>query len=625
MRWLPALVALLLVLTLAPQGSQAAGAEGGASGWRVVATLDTATLHPQKAFEAFDTASLNLYDFNGDGVMEIVSNNDNNHVYVIDPRPPGRILAELETFHYNNSKWPVRELNPVAIGELYGDGRPCMVVPNSASYLTAWCFNAGASTGDHFQFDKMWETKVDAADHEADFYQTHPWMNESDNPSTDGHAYLADVDGDHKLEVFVETDGYPGQFAFNHDGTYRWHTSFADGNAGAQVADIDGDGKKDAVFVSDAGLISVYDASTGKIKWVFESRKYGANPGSIPVFPLLTDLHGDGKKEIVFGTRNVFADQKDPQWINQSHAMYFAVNAKGQVLWNRTFDWGNPLTYNHPAPADVNGDGVVDAVFLDWNTIGHKPGDWETTNRSSNLFALDGRDGSPIWHRGISVYWSNKDFVIADLGQGDVIIAPTAKGGQDGLGLYDLKTGEPRGWFPLDWQQSRGPVAGNVYGDGKLALVVPLAKRSDQPNYRSLDVGLREGKLVVVATDASYDVSFSANFYNSDDQKEKPVQGSVGTTPTPVVETTPPTTAPSPTPTQNEEVPPPPTNVTTPPTTTGGNATNSTNATTTSPPTGTTTTSPPTEATGGNEAPAPGVALLVAAVAGIAVLARRRR
>lgn len=629
MRWLPALVALLLLLAVVPAGTRAATAEGAAAGWRVVVTLDSATLRPQKAFEAFDTSSLNLYDFNGDGVMEIVSNNDNNRVYVIDPRPPGRLLAELETFHYNQSKWPVRELNPVSIGNLYGDGRPCMVVPNSASFLTAFCYNAAASTGERFVFDKMWETKVDAADHEPDFYESHPWMNESNNPSTDGHAYLADADGDGKMEVFLETDGYPGQFAFNHDGSYRWHTSFADGNAGAKVLDIDGDKRKEAVFVSDAGMVTVYDASTGKVKWNFESRKHGAFPGSVPVLPLIADLHGDGKYEIVFGARNVSREMSDPQWVNKSHARYFALNHKGQLLWNVSYDWGNPLTYNHPAPADVNGDGVLDAVFLDWNTVGHKPGDWNTTSRPSNLFVLDGRDGSPIWHKGIAVYWSNKDFVIASLGSGQRIIAPTARGADDGLGVYDLKTGDRQGWFPLEWQASRGPVAGNVYGDGKLALVVPISKKSSQPNYRSLDVGLREGKLVVIATDASYDVTFSANFLNSEDQKEKQVQGSVGVAPTPIVNTTPPTTPPTPEPSQDENNTPPvnqtpPTPIVnetneTPP---GGTTTTTTTTTTTQRPTGTT---PPQEATGENDAPGPGAALLVAAVAALAVLARRRR
>ncbi|HVM45362.1 MAG TPA: hypothetical protein VM582_05450, partial [Candidatus Thermoplasmatota archaeon] len=467
------IVILVAIALLVPHGAGAA--DGLAANWRQSLVIDTARAGPQMMFEAFDTASLNLYDFNGDGRLEIVSHNDNNRVYVLDSAS-GAVLAELTTFHWNNSKWPARELSPIAIGELYGDGVPCMVVPNTASFLTAFCYNAGASSSTRFAFDKKWEVRVDAALFEPDFKETHPYLYHPNGTAKhtagmDGHAYLADVDGDGKMEIFVETDSWPGQFSFTHDGKYRWSRSFADGNAGAIVRDIDKDGVKEAVFFSDGGLVTAYNAKTGSIKWNFEARKHGATPGSIPVPGLVVDLDGDGRYETVFGTRQA-VQTNDPNWINQSHANYFALDHRGQIRWQVSYDWMNPLQYNHPAAVDVNDDGVLDIVVLDWNTIGHKPGNWNTTNRKSNLFVLDGRDGSAIWHKGITVYWSNKDFVIMDVdGDGKrEIVAPTAKGGQEGLGLYDLKTGADRGFFAAGdgWGMTRGPVAGDLDGDGKV-------------------------------------------------------------------------------------------------------------------------------------------------------------
>lgn len=640
-----ALVLAAFLLVAALPAAALPPPEGAASGWRQALVIDTESSGASRMFEAFDTASLNLYDFNKDAQLEIVSHNDNNVAYVIDSKT-GKVLSEITTFHYNNDRWPIRELNPIAIGELYGDGRPCLVIPNSAAHMSAWCYDAGASTATSFRFDKKWEVKVDASKYEPDFKEAHPWMYHPNGTlkkeyglGLDGNAFLADVDGDGKKEIFVETDGFPGQLAFNHDGSYRWSKSYWDGNGGAKVADIDKDGVKEAVFVSDGGAVAAYNAKTGAIEWSFESVKNGAWPGSIPVPALVADLHGDGRHEVVFGTRNIVPDYEDnPNWINESHARYFALDHRGQILWSVSYDWMNPLQYNHPAAADVNGDGVLDVLVLDWNTVGHKPGDWDVTNRPSNLFALDGRDGAVLWHKGITVYWSNKDFVIADAdgdGKQDVI-APTARLGSDGLGVYDLHTGERKGWFPLDWQASRGPVAGDLYGDGKLYLVVPVAKSRDEPNYRSLDVGYREGQLRIVATDQPYNVHFSANFLLDDAQKEDP-KGTSGTAPpTP---TTPPTSPPTPTtPTPPTETPPtpttptpttPPATTTSPPpptTTTSPPPTTPTASGTTPPPTPATatTTPPPTESA--TPVPGPGLLALVGgAMAAALVLGRRKR
>ena len=504
---------LLLLAVLAGVQGRAAP-EGATATWRTVLTIDTDSARPDKPFEAFDAASLNLYDFNGDGRMEIVSFNDNNRLYVFDAGN-GAILAEIEPTHPEG--WAARDINPVSIGDLRGDGVPCMVVPNSASYLGAWCYDAAGSHAGRFSFTRVWEVKVDAARFHKGFLDSRPWLKGA-SPGMDGNAYMADVDGDGAKEVFVETDGYPGQFAFNADGTHRWSDPRWDGNGGPRVGDLDRDGTREVVFASDAGIVSCYDAATGKLKWSFDARKHGANPGSIPVSPLLADLDGDGRLEVVFGARHA-VQTGDPAWREKSHAKYFALRHDGSVLWKVSHDWMNPLQYNHPAPVDVDGDGRLDVVFLDWNTIGHKPGNWEPTGRPANLFALRGSDGEVLWRSGVDVWWSNKDFVVADVdgdGRQDVVV-PTARDDVDGLGVHDLRTGRAKGWFPVGAALTRGPVAGDLYGMGRLQLVVPVHADDPTPNYRDLDVGHRAGALRVIDTGARYDVAFSANFLLSDD------------------------------------------------------------------------------------------------------------
>lgn len=511
------LVALLLVAPLAIGGGSPGGS-GAASGWHEALHIDSARADPQKTFEAFDAASLNVFDIDGDGQLEIVSFNDNNRAYVLDSHD-GDVLAEIRTEHPGGSSWGARDINPITITDLRGDGTPCLVVPNSASYLSAWCYDGHKLFGGGFDFDREWEIFVDAADHEADFAKTHPWIGEDAMPGMDGNAFASDVDGDGKPEIFVETDGYPGQLSFTSDGAYRWSTSYWDGNAGAVVHDLDGDGRKEAIYAADAGVIACYDAKEGNLKWTFEARKHGASPGSITVAPLVADLDGDGRAEMVFATRNV-ADPSAADWMQRSHAVWYALRADGSLLWRVSEAWMNPLSYTHPAAVDVDGDGDLEVIGMDWNTVGHNPGNWETTGRAANLFALDGATGRTLWRAEVPTYWSNKDFVVLDLPGGDAaeVVVNAHKDGLDGLSVRSLRDGRELGFYPIPhWEVMRGPVAADVDGDGKVELIVPVARKVDGENYRTLDVGLREGAIKIIATGAPADgVLWDANILHTD-------------------------------------------------------------------------------------------------------------
>ncbi|HWG92037.1 MAG TPA: VCBS repeat-containing protein [Candidatus Thermoplasmatota archaeon] len=497
--------ALLLVALLLSAGTFAmmgpAGA-AGETGVREVRTIDSASAGAQKRFEAFDTANLNLYDVDGDGKPEIITNNDNNRLYVIDPRR-GKVLSEIKTYYPSGDggdSWGARVISGVAVGDLDKNGLTDLVVTNSAAQLSRFEFVRSESTPDYFHFREHWHIHGDARKFDPDTCSKQKWIPNCTTswPGMDGNPAIGDVDGDGILEVFVNTDDFPGHFSFTADGQLRWMTAWWDGNAGPTVTDVDGDGTLEAIFVTDGGSVAVYNAKTGKVRWSFDARKNGAFPGSISVSATAADYRGTGEKLIVVGTRNVSRNYCcDPQWPQKSHAIFYAFTPKGELKWKQSFEWGNPHLYMHPAPVDVNGDGVLDFIVMDWNTVGHKPGNWETTGRDTNVIALNGTDGTPIWRTSSKVGWSNKDLVVADVtgdGKPEVVHIDG-----NGFALRDLRTGTHTGYVGTGWEPSRGPVAADLYGDGRTFLVVPVMRHTSGCT-RSLDVGCREGALKIFET-----------------------------------------------------------------------------------------------------------------------------
>jgi len=81
------LLAVPLLLVIAPTGAAATT--------RVLA-INTASAHPTVAFSGFDANPPKVFDFNGDGKLEIIAQNDNQWVYVFDSRT-GAILFQART------------------------------------------------------------------------------------------------------------------------------------------------------------------------------------------------------------------------------------------------------------------------------------------------------------------------------------------------------------------------------------------------------------------------------------------------------------------------------------------------------------------------------------------------
>ncbi|MFH0870090.1 MAG: PQQ-binding-like beta-propeller repeat protein [archaeon] len=120
------------------------------------------------------------------------------------------------------------------------------------------------------------------------------------------------------------------------------------------VADIDGDGKKEIIFGTKKGKLFVLDIDAG-IKWFYDSNEKvdevellfldTENMSSIGAPPNIADLNNDGKHEIVFGTEL---------------GMVYALDHKGKLLWK--FKAGGPIR-SQVLLCDLYQDNSIKVVF----------------------------------------------------------------------------------------------------------------------------------------------------------------------------------------------------------------------------------------------------------------------
>lgn len=424
--------------------------------------------------KAFDAPATAVADFDGDGVPELVAHNDNQHVYVMSTTS-STILAEFRPQYPPG--WNVRPINDPVVADVDKDGRLELVLVNSAAYVCVYEYDPDVSTSTSFHFAKRWCQRMNHY--------------EGETAAADAGAAVEDVDGDGKLEIFSQTERR-GLYAYNHDGTVRWRKDSWGGNAGPVVSDLNGDGKKEVVFFGDGGEVRAYDASTGTRRWGFWAGNY-VKPASIPVAGNVGDLDGDGKKEVVFIAR----DAHDSTNYQNNHFMLFVLSSSGVLKWRAQPDWGNPMSYTHPILHDLNGDGKLDILAQDWNTMGHKPGDWERLG-NANVFAYS-HSGSLLWRTSLDNSWSNDDLALADV-DGDgrhEVLAIGGSAGKDGVWYLDSRTGEKEAHVPIgDWTALRGPIAGDLDGSGNTSWALSVHRTA------------KGGAFKVFRTDADCRVAF---------------------------------------------------------------------------------------------------------------------
>jgi hypothetical protein len=437
------------------------GALGSAVAWQptLLAGLgDPATSGSAKWPRQFDVAP-KAYDIDGDGVDEIIAQANDTKVYVF--ALSGHLLAVLPTSY--PPAWHIeRVLNEVEVGVLRPGEPPSLVVTDHAAYVSAWRFDPASSDADHFTFERQFDRRMDEC---------------FKRPGMDAKATLGDVDGDGTLEIAVQTEE-TGFYVLRADGSTLWKQCWGGGNSAPVLADLDGNGRPEFIVGSDGGFLAVLSGATGAPLWTFDATKAGITPGSITVSPTVADLDGSLPLEVLFTTRN--APPGSPDTFAGDHVAIFAVHQdpatyQSTLLWMRQPSWANPLSDTQLVVADVDGDGRADIFGMDWNTIGHYPGNWERLG-PAHLFRLDSA-GNDVWVRPMDTWWSNQDIALADLdGNGALsVLANGPAGPYDGMWRLSAATGAAEGFLPLsDWKVTRGPQLADLRHDGSMQLFFPV-------------------------------------------------------------------------------------------------------------------------------------------------------
>lgn len=410
----------------------------------------------------FDSAP-KAYDIDGDGVDELIAQSNDTNVYVFRALT-GHVLAIVPTT--TPPAWHIeRVLNPVEVGVLRPGEAPSLVITSHAAYVAAWRYNPAKSDGDHFTFDRQFNRRMDTC---------------HANPAMDAKAAVGDLNGDGQLEIVVQTEEI-GDYALRADGSTLWKQCWGGGNSAPVIADLDGDGKPEVVIGSDGGFIAVFAGATGDPIWTFDATKDGVTPGSISVSPTVADLDGVAPLEVLFTTRNA----PDATDFTADHMAIFAVHQnpvtyQAELLWEREPAWANPLSYTQLIVSDVDHDGHADIFGMDWNTIGHYPGNWERLG-PAHIFRLNAA-GEDVWVREMDTWWSNQDIALVDLdGHGSIsVLANGPAGPYDGIWRMSSKTGAAEAFLPLsNWKVMRGPELYDLRHDGSMQIVFPVKPTAD--------------------------------------------------------------------------------------------------------------------------------------------------
>ncbi|MCL6106092.1 MAG: VCBS repeat-containing protein [Actinobacteria bacterium] len=232
------------------------------------------------------------------------------------------------------------------LADVNGDGKADAVVffngPDGSTPAGRWY--VALSNGDGFNGYKLW---------------------------TAGHGlgsskqFLADVNGDGKADAvvfFPNGDWYVALSNGNGFDPYKlWKTGFGAGSTSQFLADVTGDGKADTVaFYNDP------DGVTPGGRW-YVAPSTGSSFGDLKLWiaghgvgstsQMLADVNGDGKADAV-----VFFNE--PDGVTPGGRWYVALSNgngfNGYALWTAGHGFGS----SKQMLADVNGDGKADAVVF---------------------------------------------------------------------------------------------------------------------------------------------------------------------------------------------------------------------------------------------------------------------
>ncbi len=251
-----------------------------------------------------------------------------------------------------------------AVADLDGDGIPEIVVGYGSNYDTNHPSHPGGASAFRRDGTLMWAVT------------TAPFSDWTNAPVY-GTPAVGDIDGDGKLEVVFGSFDHHVYVVDAATGIAKpgWPVDVGDTvYSSAALYDIDGDGLPDIIIGTDNYLVNGgclrvlrFDGTsvTGFPKCIDQT---------INSTPVVADLDGDGKPEIIVGTGAFYA----PPTYHPTHQVYaYHCDGSNVTGWPVAVDGQVGTT---PAVADLNGDGHLAVVVTDDNTAFKGDGNllWKT-------------------------------------------------------------------------------------------------------------------------------------------------------------------------------------------------------------------------------------------------------
>ena len=321
---------------------------------------------------AGDQQSLSAHDLDGDGKFEILySVSGPGRLYVLDRK--GNVLRQWDAGDWKLGHSPI-------IADVDSDGVLDGLLGSRSKFLyrlnmatlkplqrrDGWVQCGCYSSAMDVDGDGRWDFFAGSGDdsrakgvlHRYDPVSLKTmWEYKTNDNASSADAVLEDIDGDGHVEIIKSVDNYAHDdahdavYAFETNGKLLWKTPGFSGEDSPNVADLDGDGHMEIIGMTFGGVVYCLDAN-GKVRWQRDLRPELSDKAHAYLAPVLCDVNGDRKLEIVALTNGGYFTAKDKS--KAANGIVFALNAKGEVL--SKLDLGGPRYWGEVFACNIDDD-----------------------------------------------------------------------------------------------------------------------------------------------------------------------------------------------------------------------------------------------------------------------------